>query len=106
MKASDEVFRQVAEEADSRRFYSYTLHGRVHDLVLDYLDSAAWVNVASAISNAEWDRQVDECSEWVEKQYRKEYGVPLVTMLLWPLISALISFIVQSTLSKLFGRQE
>jgi hypothetical protein len=96
------VFRAVACESQGRRGCTPTLHRRVHELVVRWLESPAGAQIPFANTADAFETQVRNCSRWVTSTYRSSFGVPLLGLLLWPILSGIISWLVQRTLEQLF----
>lgn len=92
------VYNRVAASAAGRRGYSDELHGRVDNLVQEFLNGTGR-NVVGI-----WPERRRRCDEFVRDRYWNSYGNPLL-FLMWPVVSALISWLVQKTLDELFCGQ-
>lgn len=105
-KTATEQHESVRRDAHGYRGYSPRLHNRVDVLIDEWLEEQDQGRFAfaagSGLSQETWDAGIRQCSDWVKAEYRNEYGVPILGLLLWPFISAVIEFIVRRTLEELF----
>lgn len=87
------VYNRVAAAAKGQRGYTEVIHGRVDALVQEWIAS-------DAVSKSE-----EPCGEYVERRYQALYGVPVIGFILWPVISALIQWLVKRTLDELYPEE-
>jgi hypothetical protein len=109
------VFSDVARDAQRSRHrmaYSGDLHVRVDALVQEWLDGEHDGRRVIAYGKTEDHFRDDclDCAEFVREEYKARYGrnafgVPVIGWLCWPLVSALIGWIVQRTLDRMFPEQ-
>lgn len=97
--AHSSAYNRVAGQSQGKLMYSDQLHERVDDLVQQFLGSAL-THEAIGI----WPDKRRQCEKFVKQEFKRQYvyGNPLL-ILAWPIISALISWLVQNTLDDLFG---
>ena len=94
------VFEAVAAQATGQRGYARRTHARVDGLVAEWIAARQRTGLGEACSTG-WTA----CEHWVTTEYHRRYGIPLLGFLLWPVIDALISWLVQRTLTELALRK-
>lgn len=99
MRDRQAVFNEVWEESSNRKGYSVKVHRRVDDLVSVWLISPRGASMARSGTQEEFESQVAECDKFVQRQYKQVF----VLFFLWPVISGLISWLVQRIMVRLYG---
>ena len=96
------VFNRVSAAACNRRGYNSDLHERVDNLIQEWVENTG--SIGYAVSENAYQKEVESCQEYVAREYRQRYGLPIIGILFWPIIYGIISWIVQRTLDWWFPR--